>query len=128
MSRLNRTPNEWHLDRRLSIGLLLSIILLFITVVSGIVSGFLWAKEVDIQMAFMKEEITALSERSPAAEKAETRVTTLETEHRILFSQIQRQLAEMNNSIASLALAVGTRNENHNQRPGFIQPRGLIAE
>jgi len=127
MTRLNRTPNEWHLDRRLSIGLLLSIFMLFITVIGGIISGFLWAKEVDVKMAHMEQEITELTNRAPAAVKAETRITTLETEHRILFSQIQRQLAEMNNSIASLALAVGTRN-NHSERPGFTQPRGLIAE
>ena len=143
--RLRRTPNQWHQDRRFAIGLIISLLAYFggfvwwaatlqehntasdKTLVSLSESLIEVGKtsaatarilsEVDGKLYRAEQDIVKLQGRTLAAPNAEPRITVLETEHAYLFSQIQRQLSELNLSLVT-ALRALESNRSSEQSKG----------
>ena len=137
--RLHRTPNQWHQDRRFAVGLIITMAAYFGGIVwwgatlqehndasdktllslseslvevgkTSVITARILS-EFDGKMNRAEQDIVKLQSRTLAALNAEPRITALETEHAYLFSQIQRQLGELN-----LALATALRGLESNKR------------
>ena len=139
MTALNRTPNEWHLDRRFSITLivlllgefaalvwwdagiqaykeasekaLVSMTQSLVTVGETNVKTVRVLAEINGKLTRAEIDIVKLESRGIPAENAEPRISVLENEHRILFSQIQRQLGELNLALAQAIRGFSSEND-----------------
>lgn len=79
---MKRTPGQWHVDRNLSFGLIVTLILQFIGLI-------MWGSTITVRQNEMGREVMALQLRPSAASNSEARVSVIESQLSSILAAIQ---------------------------------------
>jgi hypothetical protein len=96
---MTRTPDQWHLDRRFAVGLILTLFLQF----GGLVW---WGAKMDERMIMLEKQVIDLRNRPLAAVNTVSRITGLETAHEIKFVELDRRLESIESKLDKLNGAI----------------------